>query len=317
MLPRGILPLACLLAAVSMVAHARQRPTFRAHVVTVPVYATVRSPDGRLVPGLSREDFEVRDNGAIVELATFSREIVPITVAMMLDMSGSHEAGVIWTRDAATTFVDQLLPADRARIGTFGLEIAISPRLTGDRRYLHRVLQEEIWPGGDTPLWDALDLAMSSLAGEEGRRVILALTDGFDSRYRNSGSSTLEPRGADGKPLFTRSSPGGYEPVRLRALREGFMVYAVGRSTNSGRSLGPLSTEMQSLALDSGGGFRIFRQQQDPRAAMIEVADELHHQYLIGFTPATIDNKVHKLDVRVKRRGMSVQARRSYLADGR
>ena len=78
-----------------------------------------------------------------------------------------------------------------------------------------------------------------------------------------------------------------------------------------------MSHDMKAVAVDSGGGFRIFSARQDPRPAMAEVADELHRQYLLGFAPATIDNQVHTLEVRVKRPGMSVQSRRSYVADGR
>jgi hypothetical protein len=106
---------------------------------------------GRLVADLTKDDFEIKDNGQLREITNFSREIVPITVTLMLDMSGSRETRVEWARAAASAFVDELLPADRARIGTFGAEIAISPRLTGDHSYLHRVIDEEIWPGGPTP----------------------------------------------------------------------------------------------------------------------------------------------------------------------
>ena len=180
MVMKGVVIVTGVLAVATLAAQ-QSRPTFRAGVSTVPIYATVRAADGRLVTDLTKDDFEIRDNGRVSDITVFSREIVPITVTMMLDMSGSQSFNVEWMRDAGNAFVDELLPADRARVGTFGREIAISPRLTGDRAYLHRVLAEEIWPGGFTPLWDAMDEAMLSLDGETGRRVILAVTDGFDS----------------------------------------------------------------------------------------------------------------------------------------
>ena len=192
---------------------AQEPQPFRAGVDAVSIYATVRGRDGAFVPDLTREDFEIKDNGVRRDIVVFSREIVPITVAVMLDMSWSQETGVLWTRDAGRAFVDALLPADRARIGTFGREVAISPRLTNDARYLHRVLDEEVWPGGETPLWSALDRAMTSLDDQSGRRVILALTDGLDS--------------VSGGPHRISSRLGG--KVHDRVLDEGFMVYAVGR----------------------------------------------------------------------------------------
>jgi Ca-activated chloride channel family protein len=312
---------------------AQQKPTFRSGVSTVSIYATVRADDGSLVTDLTKDDFEVRDDGKIRDVTVFSSEIVPITVAMMLDMSGSQEQGVEWMREAAYAFVDQLLPADRARIGTFGMEIAISPRLTGDRAYLRRVLAEEIWPGGGTPLWEALAEAMSSLAAASGRRVILALTDGIDSTPSSQMSFTPVVPGPGGKmqpisiPGWSGGLDGGAGAVTIRAMRENFMIYGVGhamsrRAASSGSMSGPamegaLSEQMKSLATDSGGGFRVFAPGQDAKDAMVQVAEELHRQYLIGFTPVAIDNKVHKLNVKVKRPGMSVQARKNYLADGK
>src|SRR6187402_1280772 len=85
---------------------------FRAGVDAVTIYATVRGSDGAFVPDLTREDFEIKDNGVRRDVVVFSREIVPITVTVMLDVSYSLEAGVLWTRDAGRAFVDALLPVD-------------------------------------------------------------------------------------------------------------------------------------------------------------------------------------------------------------
>jgi VWFA-related protein len=207
---RYLLPAGVLLALGGVVLPSQELQTFRSGVSAIPIYATVRNNDGSLVPDLTREDFEIKDNGVKRELTSFSREIVPITVTMMLDMSGSQEVGALWMRDGARAFVDAMLPVDRARIGTFGHEISISPRLTGDKQYLHRVLNEEIWPGGSTPLWESLDRAMTSLAGEPGRRVVLALTDGVDTTRVSSAGGGLIDRGtavpdASGRPF--RSLP--------------------------------------------------------------------------------------------------------------
>lgn len=321
--------LAASLLAAAVVSAQQERPTFRSGTSSVSIYATVRASDGRLVPDLTQADFEIKDEGKVQNITVFSREIVPITVTVLLDMSGSQEGGVVWMRDAANAFVAELLPADRARIGTFGTEISISPRLTGDKAYLHRVLAEEIWPGGSTPLWNAIDKGMSSLASETGRRVILTLTDGVDTTSARTmapssptGSAAV-PVMPNGKPMWSGPLTGGrYDEVSARALREQFMVYGVGKVLPSRTATGPalnggLSAEMISLALDSGGGFRIFHASADAATAMVQVAEELHHQYLIGFTPAVIDNKKHDLDVKVKRGGMTVQARKSYLANGK
>lgn len=294
----------------------RQSPqTFRSGVSAIPIYATVRSHDGALVPDLTREDFELKDNGVRRDVTVFSREIVPITVTLMLDMSGSQELGAVWMRDGGRAFVDALLPADRARIGTFGREIAISPRLTAEKRYLYRVLDEEIWPGGDTPLWEALDRAMTSLAGESGRRVVLVLTDGFDTRTSAMSGGMSLP---DASGRTTAHQLGAPPNLTTRSIRENFMVYAVGRQLPRQTGVLPrtvfLSEAIRDLALDSGGGYRMFPSADDATAAMTKVAEELHHQYLLGFVPAEMDGKVHKLELTTRRGGMSVQARKNYLA---
>jgi Ca-activated chloride channel family protein len=288
---------------------AQESQLFRSSADVVPIYATVRSNSGALVPDLTREDFEIRDNGVRRDVVVFSREIVPITVAIMLDVSWSLEQSVLWTRDAGVAFVDNLLPDDRARIATFGQEIAFSPRLTSDKRYLYRVLDEEVWPGGEAPVWETLDRAMTSLAGEPGRRVLLAVTDGQDSVGRTMASARKRIRGVE-----------GLRKVRNRVLDEGFMVYAVGRRKPPAevsmvfRFDDGLARDLRELAEESGGGYRVVGPSVSAEEAMSQVAEELHHQYLLGFTPTTMDGKVHKLEVKTKRGGMSVQARKSYRA---
>jgi VWFA-related protein len=321
-------------------------PSFRSGITTIPIYATVRASSGALVPDLTRDDFEIKDNGAKQEVTVFSRDPVPITVTLLIDVSGSQERAVMWMRDAGRAFVDAMLPGDRARIGTFGAEIAISPRLTADKTYLHRVLDEEIWPGGTTPLWEALDRAMAALADQPGRRVVLVLTDGVETTTTQVTPTALDPMGDAGLPdastdttrrttsmlapaerAVRRRPLSGPDPPRessARIAREGFMIYAAARVPAPRQRpdgffevpsfIDALSLPMQHVALDSGGGYRVFGTTQDPNAAMRRVADELHHQYLLGFVPSVLDGQVHRLEVTTTRRGMSVQARRNYLA---
>ena len=74
---------------------------------------------------------------------------------------------------------------------------------------------------------------------------------------------------------------------------------------------------MRNLATDSGGGYRLFGSAQGAKEAMAQIAEELRHQYLIGFTPAVLDGKIHKLELKVKRDGMSAHTRKNYLAVAR
>jgi VWFA-related protein len=253
------------------------------------VYATVHGADGHLAPGLGQKDFQVFDNGRPVEITLFSNDVVPITVALMLDMSGSMSSEFMRVRQSAAEFVGQLLPDDRVRIGSFGDEVAVSPLLTGDKNTLLRVLREEVWPGGGTPLWTALDRGMRSLAEEPGRRVVLTVTDGVN------GCAGKQPCASLGA-------------VRQEAEAQGFLIYAIGMEK------APLAREIVDLTEDTGGGHFNVASNVDLSATFAQVADELHHQYVLGFTPALLDGKAHKLEVRVSCAGCTARARARYVA---
>lgn len=265
--------------------------TFRAGVQTVAIYATVRDRRGRLVPDLDQSAFRVFDNGREVPVTMFSNEPQPLTAAVMLDMSASMTSRYLRLRNAMLAFIAAMAPRDRARIGSFGLEIALSPLLTGDHDELARIVREELWPGGATPLWNATRAAMASLEGETGRRVVLVITDGDDSRI------TLPGWPSPDMDALTR-----------QALDEAFMIYAIGFE-------GPgLDKKIISLSERTGGGHDEVPAGADLTATLAQIAAELRQQYVIGFSPAALDGRTHKLQVRAAGDRYVVRARDSYLA---
>jgi len=271
--------LACLAAAPSA--------QFKSSVATVAVYATVNDGRGRLATALEREDFTILDNGTERDITLFSNDPQHITVTLMLDMSGSMMPRFLKVRDSTERFIKVLIPGDRAQIGSFGDEIAISPLLTGDKAILTRVLHEELWPSGATPLWNAVDAAMTALKAESGRRIVLMLTDGADS--------------CDFPDCLD------YGDVKRRAMREDFMVYAIAMDDRG------LGAELIELTEQTGGGHFELGRDDNLTATFEQVAEELRHQYLLGFVPAT-DGKEHKLEVKVHREGMRARARKTYQA---
>ena len=287
-------------AAAIVAAAAPQTPTFRAETQTVAVYATVQDGSGRLVPDLDREAFRVFVDGEAVDLVQFSPNPQPLSVALMIDTSEVRGHGLgartgdrhRTTRHAIDAFIGALEPADRVRVGTFGLEIAVGANLTRDAAEIERVLREEVWLGGGTPLWQALVAAMESLAAEPGRRVVLALTNGMDTGRL---------------PGF----PGRRSNIDEYGARTGSMVYAV--------RIGPADTwatmtdDLKDVALASGGGYFEALPDADLGQTFARVAEELRHQYLIGFVPAVADGQLHRLEV-VAGPGLTVRARRSFLA---
>lgn len=264
-----------------------QPARFRSSVRTIEIYTTVQAEDGRFVPGLTRDDFELFDNGKPQPITTFDNSPQKITVAAMFDMSNSMAREYWNVRAAGSAFVRALWPEDRARIGSFGAEGALSPLLTGDKVVLQRILDEELWPGGATPLWYATDMAMTALDREQGRRVILLVTDGDDE------SPFLRPSADD---------------VRVHAERGGFIIYAIGLPGTD------LSVELSLLIDQTGGGRFLVGAHDDLGAAFVRAVEELHSQYLLGFSMPVADGKRHAVSVKVKRDGAKARGRKTYVA---
>jgi VWFA-related protein len=303
--------LACLAAAIG--AAYQQQPVFRAGSDIVRVFVTVMDRDGRLVTGLGQNDFEVRDGGATQPITLFDNTPQPIRLIVMLDVSGSMEGNLPLLREASQQLFTRLRPDDAARVGSFGQEVTISPSFTHDTGELLSALPATIPPDAPTPLWRALDEAMSGFdKGDDRRKVILVLSDGKDSGQLNF-----------------RQRPSSQGGVIDRARQDDVMIYAVGMRSRSTRPMTPgigpgglremmladlPDPGLARVAEETGGGYLEIRFGQDLGAAFSAVADELHTQYLLGFAPPKRDGKVHAIDVRTAQRGMKPRARKSYVA---
>lgn len=272
-----------------------QQPTFKSGAKTVAIFATVLSPDGRLVPGLEEADFEVLDNGKPVELTLFDNNVTPFTAALALDTSGSMTANIGRVQEAAEQFVIRLLPDDKAAVGYFNDQIFFSPRFTSDRDALSRYIRTEMRFGNGTVLWDAIDASMDRLELIEGRKVVVALTDGDDFGSRTD-----------------------FDDVRDRARDQDVMVYSIGFASDYFNGVSRVrskpSSNLKKLAQETGGGFFELQKTADLNSTFTRVIQELHSQYALAFMPAVLDGKVHKLEVRVKKPGMAARARQNYVA---
>ena len=267
--------------------------TFRSTSETVPVYATVVDRDGRLVSDLGKDDFEIFDNDKPVEITLFKSDVQPMAVVVMLDTSGSMTMNLELLKQAAESFVIRLMPGDHARVGNFDDRIWLSDTFTSDRDELIRTLHNDIRYGNGTRLWDAVDTSMTALSHEKDRRVVLVFTDGDDTTSKKKLDNVLE-----------------------RAQNEEYMVYAIGlRSHMLGMPDTRPDKGLKKLASETGGGYFELTQAADLNSTFTKVADELHRQYVLGFSPKVLDGKLHKLDVRVKQLGMTARARKTYLAN--
>jgi Ca-activated chloride channel family protein len=292
---------------------ARQQTVFRSASDTVRVFVTVTDRDGRLVTTLTREQFEVRDEGKPQPITAFDNSPQPIQLVVLLDVSGSMMGNLHLLREASVQLFERLGPGDVVKVGSFGREVTISPEFTRDVATLRAALPTVIPEDAPTPLWRALDAGMEAFdRSSDRRRVVLVLSDGHDS----AGFSFKE-------------RPVSQAEVIDRARQDDVMVYAVGMRSRSARppavglGRGGLAAALTAdqpdpglarTALESGGGYTEIRPRDDLGAAFARVADELHSQYLLGFAPPKRDGKVHDIDVRLSERGLKARARKSYVA---
>src|SRR5262252_1644605 len=298
-----------------------QPPSFSTSTKTVAVYATVTDGRGRLVTDLTRDGFMVDDNGKRQAL----------TLVMLLDRSSSMKPNFDLEAQGAEAFVRSMGPGDKARIGSFANEIRIDPdEFSSDREKLLRIIRQDLQEPGPTPLWNAVDRAMDKLLLEQGRRVVLVFTDGVD------------------RPLNFASRNKSLKDVTKRAEEHDIMVYAIGLAGDNGmpgqsgdrngrgamgpgaigglggRGMGGYSGRQQELegpdeglpkiAGATGGGYFELKTAATLVSTFARVADELHHQYALGFAPEKLDGKMHEITVKASNQVLTVRARKRYLA---
>ena len=310
----------CVAAAALAVAHAQQQPpAFGTTTRTVAVYATVTDSQGRLAPDLTRDNFEVDDNGVKQQLTVFSNDVQPITGIVLLDRSGSMKPNLELEVRAAETFIHGMLAADRLRIGNFGKDIVIEPDdFTSDRDALSKVLHGDLQRDGPTPLWNAIDRAIDKLLLEKSRRVVLALSDGVDEPLDFSGHAKSmkdeTKRAEDNDIMIYAIGMEGLSPMQPQGGAPGFG----GRGIMPQRRNEPLMQKpdegMAKIAAATGGGYFELTSPGDLLSTFDRVIDELHHQYALGFVPQKLDGKLHDLTVKVHKSGYTVHARKRYLA---
>ncbi len=272
-----------------------QIPVFREAARIVPVIATVTDGEGRLVPGLEQEDFSIFDNGKLQETAVFQSTVEPFSVVVMLDKSGSMTANLDRLDMAAEQFLLRLLPLDKGQVGAFSDKIQLSGEFTSNRDDLIASLKD-LQFGNPTRLYDAINESMAALRQAEGRKVVLVFTDGDDTASRLGLGDVLD-----------------------RAREEDIMVYAIGLQAEffNGQSVVRTRPDrgLKRLAEETGGGYFELTKTADLAPTFTRVAQELHSQYILGFTPAVLDGKEHKLQVKMRANGMTARTRRSYIAD--
>lgn len=322
--------------AVSVTAQSSDGFRFRSGVELVNVTATVSDDTGRFVSGLEKDDFTVYDDGVRQEVTYFSNDRVPVSLGILLDVSGSMTSEKLATAKAAIDrFIFDLLGKDDE---LFFMEFANHPRLTQqwtrDRRMISRAV-DRAYASGGTAMYDAIaDAIPFASAGENRKKAILVISDGNDS---NSNTSVGELRqliresevmvyalGVDGTGRGTSSGRVSPPPVQIpspfpfpipRGRRPAFPQITGGifnRNVNGERVNGEA---LHQITDDTGGRTEIVRGFDGLEAATARIADELSKQYYLGYASnGDKDGRWHAIRVEVRDRRLTVRARRGYVA---
>jgi VWFA-related protein len=285
--------------------------TLGTQLVTVPFNVTDKK--NRYINDLSKDDIEVLEDSKGQQVFSFERQTdLPITIAMLIDISGSQEWTLPEERAAGQRFFRRVLrpKKDLAAVVTFEHESVLVQDLTSDVEKLHRALEDVRLPAqsatmgrpggtppinnsgvGSTAMFDSIYSVSSDLLRREaGRRVIILVTDGEDT------SSSVKMR----------------EAIE-RTWRSEIIVYSIGIGGPMGVDQGTL----KKIAAETGGRAFFPRHEADLDAAYTQIDEDLRSQYILAYTPANAakDGSFRTIQVKVKNHGdLTVRHRRGYFA---
>jgi VWFA-related protein len=334
--------MAIVATAVASVTLVAQEPSqgfrFRSAVELINVTATVTDASGRFVSGLDRHDFSVFEDGQPQSITHFSNERVPVSLGIVLDISGSMTGEKFRAaEEALNRFVHDLLsPDDEIFIMTFASHVDLISDWTTDRNQLSRAIAR-VRPRGGTALYDAVaESVPMAQAGRHPKKAVVILSDGVDTESRtNPRSLTTMIRETEVlvyaigiEDPRNRSTGGTWQtPPRVQFP----FPFPGGRGrlpqpgprmppgTRGGRVvIGADNIDEQALRNitdDSGGRTDVTRGLEDIDIITTSIADELSRQYSLGYVPPRAkDGRWHAIRVDVTDRNYQVRARRGYLA---
>jgi Ca-activated chloride channel family protein len=280
---------------------AQQPSTIKVDVNLVHAIATVRTQAGQLVGDLAKSDFEVYDNGARQEIAVFEHQTEqPLSIALMIDTSGSTAKELKYEADASARFVRALLGegnlTDAISLFTFNWQVSQIYRFGRDIRTIELKLKTLYGEAG-TALYDALVLGARQIEPRQGRRAIVLVTDGGNTVSKYTFDEALEAAHLADAVVYS---------VVVMPITN-----PVGRNTGGEHSL-------QTIGERTGGRIFFPETGADLDKNFIDIIHELRTQYLIGFYPkdvALTKERFHKLEIRVKRPDLRVSARNGYYGE--
>jgi VWFA-related protein len=270
--------------------------------------------DGKFVPNLRREDFQVFENGVKQEIAYFAPVDNPFTVALLIDTSRSTVFNLRDIQQAALTFVEKMRPRDRAAVVSFSDDFNVLTEATSDPQTLRRAIAS-LRAGGGSRVYDAVDSLIHEMDRLEGRTALLVFSDGVDNDSRRATPESTLRAAERSQTLIYPVQFSTYDRMKSRAPAAGNLpLEGTGFSEQDYKRAGAF---LRRLADTTGTGVYPAAEISDLDHAIASIVDELHNEYSIGYYPrdAGLAGEQRRVEVRVNRPQLVVRARTGYVVD--
>lgn len=258
-------------------------PHFNVETTLVQIPATVVDPSNRYVLGLQKDDFQVLEDGVAQTISHFSGEDAPLSIGLLLDVSGSMDFKLERARDAASQFLKTMNPRDEAFLIEFGDQAELTVPFSSRMDQIESKLAS-LNPGGLTAMLDAAELGLRQMKNAKNtRKALLIISDGGDnhSTYTSAQIESLV-READVQIY----AMGVFEPT---------FSFGLSKEEISGPRL------LSEIAEQTGGRVFAASDADDLPSVAARIAVELRNQYVLAYSPKnqTKDGKYRKVEVKV------------------
>ena len=287
-----------------------QTPLFRSKTDAVMVDATVRDEKRRSVTGLTADDFEVIDNGVPQRVHDVSYGKLPVDITIALDVSHSVSGGLLdRLRQAVVQLMGDLGQDDRLKLVLFNMKVTRTFDYTRDVRTVERAIRGAA-AGGGTSFYDAMSVTLVSESPPDRRQLAVFFTDGNDSTSTTSGEVLVEVA------RRTRATLAFVVPAAAaRVLNVSSGTGATVIRTPIQQLQAPSSPLLRTLTHETGGTVFPVAASSNLSIAFKTVLNEFRSAYVLYYSPRGVDRAgYHSIEVKVKRDGVQVQARRGYFA---
>lgn len=283
-------------------------------LVNVPVAVLTR--DGKFISDLRRQNFRVFEDGIEQEITHFKDTDEPFTVVLLLDISDSARIKFQEIKDSAIAFLDQLRSQDRAQIVTFDAKATVITKATSNKDDLRTAINR-IQSGSGTSVYDAIETVFRKQLNDiQGRKAIVMFSDGVDQHSQQATSeSTLALAEEQDAPVYIIRYDTYEEPIKLQIPGVRNMSSIEIREGPTKKDYELAQQYLHTLSDVSGGRYYYADKPANLKQSFARIAEELRHQYVIGYYPTNLaaTKKRREIKVKVDAPNAVIRSRRNYV----